>query len=130
MEPFDSRLDIVAGGFDAGIHFGEYIEKDMIAVRVSPDLRPAIRRLAHVPPIAPKPKSPRDPVRHRCINFLTEMPAYIDGSSKGQDVSLCLEELVPECTRIRTRSFQSLAAQLTIGVGSFVRVPRGAFECS
>jgi len=25
----DSRMDIVAGGFDAGIHFGEYIEKDM-----------------------------------------------------------------------------------------------------
>ena len=38
----DSRLDIVAGGFDAGIHFGEYIEKDMIAVRVSADLRPVI----------------------------------------------------------------------------------------
>ena len=31
----DSRLYIVAGGFDAGIHFGEYIEKDMIAVRVT-----------------------------------------------------------------------------------------------
>jgi DNA-binding transcriptional LysR family regulator len=37
----DSRMDIVAGGFDARIHFGEYIEKDMIAVRVSPDLRTA-----------------------------------------------------------------------------------------
>ena len=34
----DSRMDIVAAGFDAGIHFGEYIEKDMIAVRVSPGL--------------------------------------------------------------------------------------------
>ena len=38
----DSRMDIVAGGFDAGIHFGEYIEKDMIAVRVSPDHRASI----------------------------------------------------------------------------------------
>lgn len=38
----DSRLDIVAGGFDAGIHFGEYIQKDMIAVRVSKDHRAAI----------------------------------------------------------------------------------------
>ena len=27
-------MNIVAGGFDAGIHFGEYIEKDMIAARV------------------------------------------------------------------------------------------------
>jgi DNA-binding transcriptional LysR family regulator len=38
----DSRMDIVAGGFDAGIHFGEYIQKDMIAVRVSKDHRAAI----------------------------------------------------------------------------------------
>src|SRR6185312_13237387 len=38
----DSRRDIVAGGFDAGIHFGEFIQKDMIAVRVSKDYRAAI----------------------------------------------------------------------------------------
>jgi hypothetical protein len=36
-----SRRDIVADRFDAGIHFGEYIEKERIAVRVSPDRRPA-----------------------------------------------------------------------------------------
>lgn len=41
----DSRRDIVAEGFDAGIHFGEYIQKDMIAVRVSSGrgMRPALR---------------------------------------------------------------------------------------
>jgi len=48
----DSRRDIVAEGFDAGIHFAEYIHKDMIAVRVSPDHRPAIvgspRTLRHI----------------------------------------------------------------------------------
>jgi DNA-binding transcriptional LysR family regulator len=38
----DSRQDIVAKGFDAGIQFGEFIEKDMIAVRVSRDQRPVI----------------------------------------------------------------------------------------
>lgn len=38
----DSRMDIVAAGFDAGIQFGESIQKDMIAVRVSPDQRAAI----------------------------------------------------------------------------------------
>jgi DNA-binding transcriptional LysR family regulator len=31
------RLDIVASGFDAGIHFGDYIAQDMVAVRVSAD---------------------------------------------------------------------------------------------
>src|SRR5205809_4202848 len=38
----ESRIDLVAGGFDAGIHLGEYIQRDMVAVRVSKDLRPAI----------------------------------------------------------------------------------------
>ena len=38
----DSRVDLVSAGYDAGIQFGEYIAQDMVAVRVSPDLRPAI----------------------------------------------------------------------------------------
>src|SRR3954468_21992147 len=55
----DSRMDIVAGGFDAGIHYGEYIAKDMIAVRVSPDHRPAIVGSPGYFKSRPKPKSPR-----------------------------------------------------------------------
>lgn len=67
----DSRMDIVAGGFDAGIHFGEYIQKDMIAVRVSKDHRAAIVGApsyfkSHP---KPKPKTPHDLLKHRCINF-------------------------------------------------------------
>jgi DNA-binding transcriptional LysR family regulator len=65
----DSRMDIVAEGFDAGVHFGEYIEKDMIAVRVSPDLRPAIVGAPGYVKSQGRPKSPRDLLRHRCINF-------------------------------------------------------------
>lgn len=65
----DSRMDIVAAGFDAGIHFGEYIEKDMIAVRVSPDQRPAIVGSPSYLKAHERPKSPRDLLRHRCINF-------------------------------------------------------------
>jgi DNA-binding transcriptional LysR family regulator len=65
----DSRMDIVAGGFDAGIHFGEYIEKDMIAVRVSPDLRPVIVGSPIYLKLHAKPRSPRDLMHHQCINF-------------------------------------------------------------
>ncbi|MEO8658156.1 MAG: LysR family transcriptional regulator [Bryobacteraceae bacterium] len=65
----DSRMDIVAGGFDAGIHFGEYIEKDMIAVRVSGDQRPAIVGSPRYFKSHAKPKSPRDLTNHLCINF-------------------------------------------------------------
>ena len=66
---YDSRIDIVAGGFDAGIHFGEFIERDMIAVRVSRDHRAAIVGSPAYFESHPKPKSPHDLLRHRCINF-------------------------------------------------------------
>lgn len=65
----DSRIDIVAGGFDAGIHFGEYIQKDMIAVRVSKDDRAAIVASPSYFKSHPKPKAPHDLLKHRCINF-------------------------------------------------------------
>lgn len=65
----DSRRDIVADGFDAGIHFGEYIQKDMIAVRASPDQRPAIVGSPAYLDSHPLPKVPRDLLQHRCINF-------------------------------------------------------------
>ena len=65
----DSRLDIVAGGFDAGIHFGEYIQKDMIAVHVSKDHRAAIVGAPSYFKSHPKPKTPHDLLQHRCINF-------------------------------------------------------------
>ncbi|MBV8817499.1 MAG: LysR family transcriptional regulator [Acidobacteriaceae bacterium] len=65
----DSRIDIVAGGFDAGIHFGEYIQKDMIAVRVSKDHRAAIVAAPEYFKTHPKPKTPHDLLKHRCINF-------------------------------------------------------------
>src|SRR6516165_11697985 len=65
----DRRMDIVAGGFDAGIHFGEYIQKDMIAVRVSKDHRAAIVGSPEYFKEHPKPKTPHDLLKHRCINF-------------------------------------------------------------
>src|SRR4051812_3119595 len=65
----ESRVDLVAGGYDAGIHYGEFIEQDMVAVRVSPDHRAAIVAAPGYFELHPTPKSPRDLVKHRCINF-------------------------------------------------------------
>ena len=63
------RRDIVGDGFDAGIHLGEFIEKDMIAVRLTLDHRPAIVGSPDYFKSHPKPKEPRDLLNHRCINF-------------------------------------------------------------
>ena len=65
----EMRLDLVAGHFDAGIHLGEFIERDMIAVRVSVDQRAAIVGAPTYFDAHPKPKVPRDLTRHQCLNF-------------------------------------------------------------
>src|SRR5438309_5427516 len=65
----DSLSDIVAGRFDAGIRVGERLEKDMIAVRLTPDVR--MLALASPAYLARhgEPKTPADLHRHACINW-------------------------------------------------------------
>ena len=65
----DDRIDLVADGFDAGIQYGEFIQKDMVAVRVSPDHHPAIVGSPSYFASHARPKSPHDLLEHRCINF-------------------------------------------------------------
>jgi len=65
----ESRVDLVAAAFDAGIHFGEFIERDMITFRVSKDHRPAIVGSPRYFESHEKPVHPRDLTSHRCINL-------------------------------------------------------------
>lgn len=62
-------VDLVAQGFDAGIQYGEFIQKDMIAVRVSPDYRAAVVASPAYFKDRSKPKSPRDLLQHQCLNY-------------------------------------------------------------
>jgi DNA-binding transcriptional LysR family regulator len=65
----DRRPDLVAGGFDAGIHLGEFVQKDMVAVRVTGAQRAAIVAAPSYFDAHPKPKTPRDLTAHRCIGY-------------------------------------------------------------
>lgn len=66
----DDRLtDIVAAGFDAGIRFGESVERDMVAVRVGPDLRTVVVGTPDYFARHPRPESPVDLEAHRCVNY-------------------------------------------------------------
>lgn len=62
-------VDIVAGGFDAGIRFGHRVEKDMIAVPIGPPSRAAVVATPDYFERHPRPSNPRDLVQHDCINF-------------------------------------------------------------
>ena len=60
--------DIVAERFDAGVRLGNTIDKDMIAVPIGPPLRMAVVASPSYFEAYPKPKTPQDLTRHRCIN--------------------------------------------------------------
>src|ERR1700744_824191 len=66
--------DIVAGQFDAGIRLGELVAKDMIAVRVGPDLRMAVVGAPSYFADHGRPRTPQDLMRHSCINFRSARP--------------------------------------------------------
>ena len=61
--------DIVAQRFDAGVRSGEQVAKDMIAVRIGPDLRIAVVAAPSYFEGRPLPKTPQDLVAHRCVNL-------------------------------------------------------------
>ena len=66
----DDRLtDIVTAGFDAGIRFGETVERDMVAVRVGPDLRTVVVGTPAYFTRHPEPKAPSDLESHNCVNY-------------------------------------------------------------
>ena len=67
----DSRfVDIVADRFDFGIRLGDDVEKDMIAVRVSPDMRMCVVATPAYLTVHGTPQTPADLVHHECIRML------------------------------------------------------------
>jgi len=61
--------DIVDGRFDAGVRLGEQIAKDMIAVRIAPDMRMAVVGSAAYFAQHGVPETPEQLDNHRCINM-------------------------------------------------------------
>ncbi len=64
-----SFTDIVAERFDAGVRLGESIAKDMVAVRIGPDLRMAVVGSPTYFATHPSPRTPQDLAQHQCINL-------------------------------------------------------------
>jgi DNA-binding transcriptional LysR family regulator len=61
--------DIAAQRFDAGVRVGDRVDKDMVAVRISPDFRMAVAASPDYLRGRCSPKAPRDLTRHSCINL-------------------------------------------------------------
>lgn len=60
--------DIVAGRYDAGVRLGEQVERDMVAVRIGPDVRFAVVGAPSCFAGRSPPTTPQDLIGHACVN--------------------------------------------------------------
>jgi len=61
--------DIISQRYDAGVRSGEQVAKDMIAVRIGPDMRMAVVGAPSYFKKREQPKRPQDLIAHNCINL-------------------------------------------------------------
>jgi DNA-binding transcriptional LysR family regulator len=76
--------DLVAGRYDAGVQIGEFIQRDMIAVRVSRDVRLAVVGSPEYFRSHKIPRTPRDLKDHACIGFRFSSGLYRWEFEKGR----------------------------------------------
>ena len=86
--------DIVAQGYDAGVRLGEQVAKDMVAMRISPDIRMAVVASPAYLRKHSAPRTPHDLAAHHCINI--RLPTYgglfvWEFENEGRDVKVRVE---------------------------------------
>ncbi len=105
-----SLVDIVSERYDAGVRLGEQVSKDMIAVRIGPDMRMAVVGAPSYFAGRPVPRSPHDLTDHLCINLRLatlgglyawefekggrELRVRVDGQLVFNDVQMLLKAAV------------------------------------
>jgi len=60
-------VDVAAERFDIGVRYGDQVDKDMVAVRLTPDVRMAIVGSPSYFETRRMPATPQDLLRHNCI---------------------------------------------------------------
>jgi DNA-binding transcriptional LysR family regulator len=126
----DAFVDIVAKGFDAGVRLGEFVQRDMISVRLTSDVGSPAYFASHTQPI-----TPRDLQDHACVNFRfahsgdlfpwrfakgdETLEVSVDGPITTNDVNVNLAAALEGAGLLRT-----LEAHVAehIAAGRFVRV--------
>ena len=77
-------VDLVAGEYDAGVHLGEFIQRDMIAVRVTREMRLAVVGSPQYFKSRNVPRKPQDLKDHSCIGFRFSNGLYRWEFEKGR----------------------------------------------
>ena len=77
-------VDLIAGEYDAGIQLGEFIQRDMIAIPVTREMRLAVVGSAGYFESNPIPRHPQDLKDHSCIGFKFSNSMYRWEFEKGR----------------------------------------------
>jgi DNA-binding transcriptional LysR family regulator len=89
----DAFVDIVEQGFDAGLRIGEMLDREMVGVRVSEDLRMAVVGSAAYFERHGKPRHPRELHRHDCITYRQKTSNVVyrwEFTESGEDFSVAV----------------------------------------
>ncbi|MFL6618139.1 MAG: LysR substrate-binding domain-containing protein, partial [Povalibacter sp.] len=65
----DASIDLTEHGFDAGIRIGEYLQRDMVAVRATPDFRWCVLGSPAYFAKHGRPSTPEEIMHHECVTF-------------------------------------------------------------
>ena len=82
----DAMIDLIAQGYDAGIRLGESVEKDMVAIRLTPQITWSVVGAPGYFANTGRPKTPEDLVHHQAIRyrFLSSQTLHRWGFKRGK----------------------------------------------
>lgn len=90
----DAFVDVVKEGFDVGMRIGEMLEREMISVRVSADMRIAVVASPDYLAKRGRPKHPRELQNHDCINYRRRSLGVVsrwEFTEAGKDFQVAVE---------------------------------------
>jgi DNA-binding transcriptional LysR family regulator len=120
----DAPVDIVAEGFDAGIQLGEVIDKDMIAVPVTGDLRLTVVGAPSYFARRGRPTHPRELIDHDCLNWhpTSDDPPYRwEFTENGRDFSVAVRARVLSTDAALNRRLAIAGLGITLSYEGHVR---------
>lgn len=131
----DTLRNIVAERFDAGVRLGEHLEKDMVAVRIGPEIRMAVVGTPAYFAGHPAPRRPEDLAAHKCISLRHQTrgdahPWEFDKAGRQVNVRVAGQLVLSSLSLIRRAALAGLGLayvpedqiQADVREGRFVRV--------
>lgn len=110
----NALVDIVRDGFDAGIRFGDVVQRDMVAVRLGPAMRVALLASPGYLDARGRPSHPHDLASHDCVGFRSATTGRVEAwrLRKGDE-----EVRFTPSGRLVVNSTEALLAAAEDGIG-------------